>query len=221
VSACEFKSPMPLAEERLTSVLYLTDLYSKMIAIGTLGPHASGAGNDLLVGRYLQLSMILYFILSVPPVLVWCIWTDEAVLWFGFDEETAALSQNYAYPYLFIMFLLCVDSPVYEFLGSMGHEKYSTVVSILSNATQTLSIVVAVSLGAKDLVYIGIVQAFMALVITISNMAFVINRGWLDAYWEGFAKTLSLRVSNIFESKRSQVIRTQQRLMIIPPPPNF
>ena len=49
--------------------------------------------------------------------------------------------------------------------------------------------------GYTDLVFIGIVQAFVAFLMMIANFAYVIYRGWLDDYWEGLVLTLSLRVS--------------------------
>lgn len=187
-------------------MLYLClSLPSTAIAIGTLVPHAHGAGNDILVGRYLQLSMLLFTFLSLPAIVVWCFYTYEAVLWFGFDEETATISQNFAYPFLVIMFLGGLDHPVHEFLDVTGHEKYSTVVNILYYAAQTLSIFVVVSFGVTDLVYIGIVQAFLGLIMSVSNLAYVLYRGWLDDYWEGFVKTLSLRVRNAFGRRRSHM----------------
>ena len=167
-----------------------------MIAIGNLVPHAIGTKNDLLVGRYLQLSMILFTILSIPGIVVWCFWTGEAVLWFGFDQETATLSQHFAYPFVVIVFLSGFDHGVHEFLDVTGHEKFVTVVNFVYYATQTASVVVVVWLGGKDIVIVGIVQAFLGIMLSTLKLAYVIRQGWLDDYWEGFAKTLSLRVSN-------------------------
>lgn len=123
-------------------------------------------------------------------------WTEPAVLWFGFDEETAALAQKYAYAFMFMAFSSGFDHAVVEFLDAMGHEKYGTIFTVLRNAIDTVSVVVAVTLGIHDLFYIGVIQAALLVPISLANLAFVIRRGWLDDYWEGFAKTLSLRVSS-------------------------
>ncbi len=137
----------------------------------------------------------MYTITSIPAVFVWSFYTDEVVLWFGFDEATAAISQRFAYSFLVNVFLSGLDHGIHEFLNVTGHEKYSTVVQILYYAIQTVSVIVSVSLGLNDLFYVGLVQAFLAVLMSLSNFVFVVYRGWLDKYWEGFAQTLSVRVS--------------------------
>ena len=161
-------------------------------------PHAEGAGNDLLAGRYLQLAIILYTIMSIPSVILWSLCTYQAVLWFGFDEETATISQQFAYPFLLHVFLSGLDHAIHEFLNVTNHEKYSTVVRILHHGMQTCSVVVVVVLGVKDLYIVGFVLAAIGLFMSIASFIYVVHMGWMDKYWEGFAETLSLRVSHNF-----------------------
>ena len=142
--------------------------------------------------------MIMYAITSIPSVILWALCTYNAVLWFGFDEETATISQQFAYPFLLHVFLSGMDHAIHEFLNVTGHEKYSTVVRILYHGTQTVSVVVVVILGVKDLYIVGLVSASLGLLMSISNFAFVVYCGWMNQYWEGFAQTLSLRVSYTF-----------------------
>lgn len=176
----------------------LTPDFFAASAVGTIVPHAEGAGNYLLAGRYLQLAMILYTITSIPSVILWSLCTYNAVLWFGFDEETATISQQFAYPFMLHVFLSGMDHAIHEFLNVTGHEKYSTVVRILYHGTQTVSVVVVVTLGVKDLYIVGLVSASLGLLMSISNFAFVVYCGWMNQYWEGLAQTLSLRVSYAF-----------------------
>jgi Na+-driven multidrug efflux pump len=164
-------------------------------AIGTLVPQAGGTGNLTLAGRYLQLSLILYSVMTIPAIIIWVIWTEDAVLWFGFDKETAKISQEYAYPFLVLMFLGGFDHGIHEFLSAMGHEKYSTIFQILYYAVECLGVIIAVSSGVKDLMMIGIVQAFLGVVMSVVNVGWVLYFGWMDVYWEGLVETLSLRVS--------------------------
>jgi Na+-driven multidrug efflux pump len=163
--------------------------------MAVLGPQADGAGNDLLVGRYLQLGIIFFLLGTIPGMLIWSFLTERAVLWFGFDQETADIGQAYAYPFFAISIFDGLDGCLHEFLDIMDHEKYSTVVQILHFAFQTLALIVLATAGYNDLVAIGIVQAFVALIMTIANFSYVIYKGWLDDYWEGLVLTFSLRVS--------------------------
>ena len=163
-------------------------------AIGVLVPQAGGAGNLMLAGRYLQLSQILYSVTTIPTIIVWTIWTEDAVLWFGFDKETATISQEYAYPFLVQLFLKGFNHGIHGFLSAMGHERYSTVAQIVYYGLECLGVVVAISSGVKDLQVIGIVQTFLGLVMSVLNIIYVLYQGWMDQYWEGLFLTLSLRV---------------------------
>lgn len=171
-------------------------------AVGTLVPHADGAGNDVLAGRYLQLALIFCSITSIPTILVWSHNVGVAVLWFGFDEETATLSQRLAYSMLVIVFVRSIDHGIHQFLNVTGHEKYSTIVQILHYTIQSVSIVGAVSLGIKDLMYVGLIQALLGVLLSLASFTFILLRGWTDKYWEGFAQTLSLRVSHLERYER-------------------
>lgn len=164
-------------------------------ATGTLGPQADGAGNDLLVGRYLQLGMLFYIILSIPSLVIWSILTEKTIVWFGFDPETAEIGQGYAFPFLAMAFFDGVSDCLHQFLDITDHEKYSTVVGILSYALQTIALVVMAVLGYTDLVFIGIVQAFVSFLMMVFNFSWAIYMGWLDDYWEGLVLTSGLRVS--------------------------
>lgn len=161
--------------------------------VGTIVPHAEGADNNLLAGRYLQLSLIMCAITSVPSVILWSFCMYQVVLWFGFDEETALISQQFACPFLLHMFLTGLDDGIHSFLNVTGHEKYSTIVQILHHVMQTGTVIIVVILGVKDLFYVGSVLAFLALLVSLANVMFVVHRGWVDKYWEGLVQTLSLR----------------------------
>jgi MatE len=164
-------------------------------AIGTLVPQAGGAGNLVLAGRYLQLSQILYSVMTIPTIIIWSIWTEDAVLWFGFDKETAMISQEYAYPFLVQLFLGGFNHGIHEFLSAMGHERYSAVAQIVYYGVECLGVVIAISSGVKSLQVIGIVQAFLGFVMSILNVLYILYQGWMNEYWEGLVETLSLRVS--------------------------
>ena len=180
-------------------LFFLRSILTSKQAVGTLGPQAEGAGNSVLVGRYLQLAIIFYIIGSIPGIAIWSFLTESAVIWFGFDQETASMAQNYAYPFLATVVFEGIDSCMHEFLDITGHEKYSTFVEILHFAFQAAAVIVMAAVGYKDLVLIGIVQCFIAFLVAVANFALVLYMGWLDNYWEGLVLTFSLRVSLFYE----------------------
>ena len=163
-------------------------------AIGTVVPQAAGTGNLLLAGRYLQLSQILYSVMALPAIIFWTSYTDDAVLWFGFDKETARISQEYANPFLVQVFLGGFNHGIHKFLSALGHEHYSAVVKIGYYAVDCMGVGIAISSGIKELQVIGTVQAFLGFVMSLLNVFYILYQGWMDEYWEGLVETLSLQV---------------------------
>jgi len=161
--------------------------------IGVLIPHADGAGNDLLVGRYLQLGLIFYVIMSIPGVIMWAFLTEEAVLWFGFDEETASIGQAYAYTLLVTLFLEGIDECFSEFLNTLDHEFYATVFTIVASIIESIAIMVVALLGVKDLVVVGLVQVVLMALFVLVNLGIMMYKGWMDDYWDGIFRTNGLK----------------------------
>jgi hypothetical protein len=165
-------------------------------ALGTLGPQAEGAGNDQLVGQYMQLAMVFYALGAIPVIILWSLVTEEAVLWFGFDQETARIGQGYAYSYTVIELIRGVGYCLHSFLDFSDHEYYSTVVQVSDIVGQLVVVIVLPVSGCKDLVLIGIAQVAVTLFMTVGNFVYVTYRGWLDDVWEGLVKTNAFKVSN-------------------------
>jgi hypothetical protein len=161
--------------------------------IGVLVPHADGARNDLLVGRYLQLGLIFYTILTIPGVIIWSLFTEDTVLWFGFDDQTAIIGQEYAYTLLIFLFVEGMFECSSEFLNALDHEYYATIFTIAASAAETVVIIVVAVLGVKDLVVIGLVQVAIGIIALVVNLVIIIYNGWLDAYWEGIYQTNGLK----------------------------
>lgn len=163
-------------------------------AIGVLGPQADGAGNDLLVGRYMQLGLIFYTIGSLPGILIWTFYTKQTVLWFGFDEETAIIAQNYAYPFLAGTLFHATGEVMDAYLEIKGHERISMWVELGSQTIATLSVLAMAMMGLKDMFLIGTIQVTVDLLLTAVFVVYVLYKGWLDECWEGLAQTSGLKV---------------------------
>jgi len=164
-------------------------LYGFIEAVGVLGPQADGACNDLLVGRYMQLGLIFYTLLCIPSIIIWSLYTEPVVRWFGFDEETAQLAQAYAYPMLASGIFEGAGEVLDSFLEFMDHEKFAMTMTLLGEVVEVGIFIVMASMGTKDLVLIGIIQALASFLMMISIISVVLYWGWLDDYWEGIALT--------------------------------
>jgi MatE len=162
--------------------------------IGVLIPHADGAGNDLLVGRYLQLGITFYTILSIPGAVMWALLVEEAILWFEFDQETATIGQQYAYALIMSLFLEGFQECFTEFLNTLDHETYATALSIATHGTSCAIVLAVAAAGVKDLVIVGLVEVSVGLLGIIVNLAIMSYKGWIYPYMEGLVRTSGLKV---------------------------
>jgi Na+-driven multidrug efflux pump len=146
-----------------------------------------------MVGRYLQLGLIFYTIMTVPGIVIWAIFTEDAVLWFGFDDDTAIIGQKYAYTLLFYLFVEGILHCFSEFLNTLDHERYATVFIVVATAAESLALVVVCLMGVKDLVAVGLVQAAVGCIALVVDVAIIMRKGWLEPYLEGFVRTNGLK----------------------------
>ena len=134
-----------------------------------------------------------YFVGCIPGFIMWSLLTEKAVIWFGFDTETAILAQKYAYPYLILNCLDGLDSSFSAYYNVIGHEKYGTIYGIVRPAANSAAIILMALLGF-DLIVVGVVQAFVGFVFLAGNFSVGVSLGWLDDCWEGLAQSISIRV---------------------------
>lgn len=156
---------------------------------GVLLPQANGARNNLLVGRYMQLGIIFYLITALPSAVFWSFFTDNAVSWYKFDDETAQMAQVYLYATLPGYVTYGIDAVLWEFLNVMGYESYATWFTLISGVIHTGLVVGMLYLGFTDLYYLGLLETFSDVVCLGINFFLMYRNGWLDPYWEGLIKT--------------------------------
>lgn len=171
-------------------------------ALGILVPQAHGADNPLMVGRYLQLVIVIYNIMQIPAAAIWALYTYDAIIWFGYDEETAEIGQMYAYTQIIYMAVEAVEDCLYEWLEVVGHAKYAAIYSITSKFVEKGAFVALLAFGVTDLFTIGLAGASVGIVVVLVNLTIIISMGWLDPYWVGLIQTNGFNdrqaVRNIF-----------------------
>lgn len=156
-------------------------------------------GNSKLVGEYMQLSILFFVLGCIPVTIFWAFVTHEAVLWFGFDEQTARIGQAFAIPYNLYQMVLGINHCLQSFLIFTDHEWYCLSSQGVAFVLQVATLMIAVGFAnVNDLGLVGYVQCLTTLTFVSANFAVVIYRGWMDKYWDGFAISWSLRVSEIY-----------------------
>jgi hypothetical protein len=136
---------------------------------------------------------------GLPMLLIWSVYTESAIVWLGFDAETAALGQSYALPYNVYHLILGIDLCLKTLMAcTTDHEYTSLVMQTCQQASHVLVIVIMAwhpfGIQTTSLVWIGWVQVLTGLMVTMMNYGVAIQRGWLDEYWEGFVTTAAWKV---------------------------
>lgn len=158
-------------------------------------PQADGSANDLLVGRYLQIGIIFTIIFHIPGFLIWSYYVYDAIIWFGFDERTATIAQNYTYSMFLSILADAVDNCLITFLDVTDRELYVTVYSVIGEFISAGVLVAMALYGVSNMVLIGVAQTLVSLTLLLVNIIIVVNNGWLDDYSEGLVKSFGLKVN--------------------------
>jgi hypothetical protein len=85
--------------------------------------------------------MIFYIVGGIPQVLLWSHCTEPAILWLGFDAETARMGHLYALPYNLYKIALGLQQCLNEFLLFTDHEGFSVASQTVQFAVQTMVVV--------------------------------------------------------------------------------
>jgi len=158
-------------------------------AIGVLVPQAEGSDNDLMVGRYLQIGTMLNILFQIPGFLFWSFFMYDTIIWFGFDEATAIISQKYTYSSLMFLLVEHIDECLMMFLDVNDREKYVTIYTVIRECLFVGVIAAMAYNGVSNMVAIGLAQTLVAVTILFVNIMIVVNKGWFDDYSEGLFKS--------------------------------
>ena len=156
----------------------------------TKGRSKSKYNADRLSGKYLNTSLSLYTFGMIPTVLIWSLGTKSIFLWFGFDEETAILAQDYAFLQICSEWITGVEYCIHLFLDLIGHEKYSTYTLFAQSVGQTLSVIIPklLLLGhtRDDLLLVGFFRVMILGILMFLDTCIVLYYGWIESFASGF-----------------------------------
>ncbi len=152
-----------------------------------------------MAGRYLQLGIIFAIIFQIPGLVVLSFYMYETIIWFGFDEETAIISQHYMYSIILGKLVYNVDLCLTEFLDVIDRELYVTIYCVVTQCFTTGILAAIAYSGVTSMVSIGLAETAVYVTTLLVNFIIIMNKGWLDDYEEGLFKTSGLKVSEILQ----------------------
>lgn len=161
-------------------------------ALATLCSQAIGAKKHRLAGKYVQLAVIFYTVSYMPFAVMWAFFMDDAVRWFGFDEETVEIAQQYTYILLADYLLEGLSEAVHAIFDVGGMENFGTVISAVEELLAFLVVLIWALVGSPSLLTVGFVQLGMGLLFFAITIAIVWWKGWFRKYSGGMIGSLSL-----------------------------
>jgi MatE len=177
-------------------------------ACTTLCSQAVGAGNRTLAGQYIQIATIAYTVCYIPIFIFWMLLIGDTISWFGFDDETRKIGEEYTMLFLFARFLHGVGDSLHSLLDVIGFENYSTFFIFGQEMISLAMIaVVATRPNTTTLRLIGLVYIAKEALGLVVNTAIIVCNGWFDRYLEGLVGKLGILVSGLFKIRACNLFR--------------
>lgn len=164
-------------------------------ALITLCSQALGAENNVLTGQYVQMTVIISTALYIPIFIFWYFMIKPTMSWFGLDQETVDVGQDFAILLLLSSLIHGLDESVHALLDCIGCENYSTSFASLTEVFVTVGVYLEARKETATLQGLGYVYVGVHGVALVLNVILVLWNGWIDPYLEGIIGTFSLRVS--------------------------
>lgn len=169
-------------------------LYGVMSSLTVLVSHALGAGNNTLAGIYVQLSVWTHQIFFLPILIIGWKYFDQVVLWLGFDEDLAAMAQEYARFKLLDQAVGIYNTALYYVLEVSGHERYSTAINGIHSATSFIIVLtVATRREGTRLATIGAIHLGLTIIFSVLNVSILLYKKWFHGFWRGMFCTNPFR----------------------------
>ena len=151
----------------------------------SLASMALGARNYRLAGSYLQLCITLELIAYVPLVILWNLFTDDVMLWLGFDETIANLAQDFSRVAVWIDVVGDVSEAYSDFQEVIGHEWYANVLGVIESISAVGVVVLFTLYFDPTLVLIGVALIVNTVFFFLLNVAITRWKGWMFPFYPG------------------------------------
>ena len=162
-------------------------------AITTLASQAYGAGNNKLVGQYVQLCSITYFLFQIPFILMWSFATFDIMLFMGFNENIAQMAKVYARWAVWRETVLGVTEVYYSMLEVVEKEIEVAVIGNIEALFELGAIAISLYLFKGDLVTVAVIGIVNGVCFFIFTLAFTFWRGWLRPFAKGIFASLAFK----------------------------
>uniref|UniRef100_A0A7S2YLK1 Protein RFT1 homolog n=1 Tax=Entomoneis paludosa TaxID=265537 RepID=A0A7S2YLK1_9STRA len=113
-------------------------------------PKAAGAGQHRRAGEYVQISIWMYLIASIPHIVLWWFMTRSVFGWFGFDEDVADAAESYVRIAMFAELINHISEALHTLFYVSGYVITSTVIQTIASILEVAAILGLVFFTIQD-----------------------------------------------------------------------
>jgi hypothetical protein len=180
--------------------------YGFFETLGSVLPYVIGTTNEGLAGKYLDTSLLLYSIGSIPVFLVWSTLAGPITLWFGFDEVTAELATSFAFSQVALEYMSGLGYCMHLLFDLTGHERFGSFTTLFLKLSQTTGVIMPLFVGQTTLGSIGIWRLGLSMFSMMFSAIVASSAGWFRPFREGLL-TGWLPVGCSYSTNLSMLIR--------------
>lgn len=165
-------------------------------AESTVCSHAVGSGRNHLAGQYVQISVVVYIVFSIPLLLMWVFVVDDVMMFLGLSEVVAKIGLDYTRVVVFHYLLEGVHSAFSVLLDITDHEMFGMWLEIAEGIIDIVAVsLVCVANPDTDLVTIGFLHLVVGVFFFVLTVAWALCKGWMSAFWGGMLGSFALKNS--------------------------
>jgi len=178
--------------------------------VSTLAAFAIGSEEYHLAGQYVQIAAIMYTVLSIPVIILFTMYTQDIVLFFGspphIAEAAGLLMKWLNWSYL----AEGIDSTFSSLLDVAGHETFGAIMDFFFSVLSSICLYVALQYFDADWLILGYMWIILGVTQSVLTVFITYKIGWLDKYKEGMFSSNAMKNTNAVK----YVIRTAIPLSI-------
>lgn len=165
-------------------------------ALATLCSQAIGGNNKPLAGTYVQIVTLMYTVFFIPFMIIWALYMDAALRWFGFDEETVQIGKQYCYILVVDLLIDGIGEAIHGLLDVAGLEYFSTLIGASEEVLAFLTLLLVALFGSPGpgLVTVGLIQFGIGMIFLVLNIFIIYWQGWFSPFQKGMFGSFALSV---------------------------
>lgn len=149
-----------------------------------------------LAGQYVQLALVLQFVMTIPVFVIWVFYIGDVVNWLVSSSIIATLAMHYTRVIIYRFLVQIISRTFAVVLHESGNENFDSTVGVCENIITMVTIACVVSrVEGVSLDTVGWIQVLIGCGAAVTKISWSLYQGWLQPYLNGILTNVALTVS--------------------------